>query len=257
MDYILLLNSEFSYPLFSFNTYDKDGDFLLTIQSDDFEGVKERFSDIRKLTILKGNTVISEYTKYKRYSRISLGDDYYDANTDTVVSTIQVSVCVPDLVEQVANISERLNINIDYENISLEDYKKYKTELSKQYLAEYLEAHPLMSSAHNNTAAYYSITKEKQDLMTQQYLSYQIAKAVDPEHAVLTYNATGEICEVWEESEFLQLIIEVKAHVYPLVSYQQTIEKMIMECTTKDEVSNIIIDYGSVPQSLELESEIE
>lgn len=251
MEYILLLNSEVTYPLLSFNTYDKDGDFLLTLQTDDLADVKERFSDIRSMTILKGNTVISEYTKYKKYSRIALGDDYYDTHTGEIVPTIQVSVAVPDLAQQVATISKQLNTNIDYERISLSDYKKYKIGLSKQYLADYLENHPLLSSAHNNTDAYYSVTKEKQDLMTQQYLSYQIAKAVDPENAVLTYNATGEVCEEWEEAEFLQLIVEVKAYVYPLVSYQQTIEKSIMECSTKDEVSNVVIDYGSVAFSVE------
>lgn len=255
MEYILLLNNEISYPLLSFNTYDKDGDFLLTIQARDFAEVKRVFANIESLIIMRGSTVISEYTKYKTYRRISMGDDYYDPQIGEFLPTIQVSVGVPDLAQQVADISQQLNTNIDYETISLDDYKKYKIGLSKTYLAEYLESHPLLSTAHNNTAAYYSVTKEKQDLMTQQYLSYQIAKAVDPEHAVLTYNATGEVCEPWEEAEFLQLIIEVKAYVYPLISYQQTIEKLITHCETKDEVSEIAIDYGSADSDIIPDSE--
>ena len=245
MEYILLVNDEVSYPLLNYNTYDKDGDFLLTIQTDNLQQVRQIFSSIRSLNIYSGSTVIAEYTKYKKYSRISIGDDYYDPNTGNSFPTIQVSVSVPDLVDQVETISQQLNTNINLETISIDDYKKYKINLSKKYLADYLENHPLQSSAHNQTEAYYSVTKEKQDLMTQQYLSYQIAKAIDPENAVLTYNATGEVCEPWNEAEFIQLIIEVKAYVYPLISYQQTVEKMIMDCETKEEVSNVIIDYNS------------
>ena len=245
MEYTLLINDKYAYPLSSYNTLGADGDCSLIIQANDLMEVKQRFSDISSLKIFKSNTLVSEYTKYNKYSGISLGEEYYDAQTGNYYTTMNISLAITDLADQVANISKKLNTNIDYNLISLPEYKKYRINQSKEALAGYLEEHPLLSSAHNNVAAYYSVTKEKQDLMTQQYLSYQIAKAVDPEHAVLTYNATGEVCEVWQETEFLQLIMEVKAYVYPLVSYQQTVEKVIMDCNTKDEVSDIIIDYSS------------
>lgn len=245
MNYILLINDKHTYPLFNYDAFGIDGDLSLVIQANDLMEVKQRFSDITNLKVYKGNTLISEYTKYNKYGGISLGEEYYDSQTGNYCTTIKVTLAVANLVDQVNNISKKLNTNIDYNTISLSEYKKYKINQSKEALAEYLENHPLQSTVHNNTTAYYSVTKEKQDLMTQQYLSYQIAKAVDPEHAVLTYNATGEVCEEWEEAEFLQLIMEVKAYVYPLVSYQQTIEKVIMDCNTKDEVSDVIIDYSS------------
>ena len=245
MDYTLLVNDEYTYPLLNHTMYDRNGDWSLIIQADDFAELKRNFSDITNLKILRGNTVISETNKYDKYSGISLGDERYDYETGNYYTTFRVTLRAANIVAQIENISRQLNTNINYETISLDDYKKYKINQSKEALADYLESHPLLSSVHNNTAAYYSVTKEKQDLMMQQYLSYQIAKSVDQENAALTYNATGEVCEPWSEAEFLQLIIEVKAYVYPLVSYQQTVEKKIMECETKDEVSNIAIDYAS------------
>ena len=245
MDYTLLVNDEYTYPLLNHTMYDRNGDWSLIIQADDFAELKRNFSDITNLKILRGNTVISETNKYDKYSGISLGDELYDHETGNYYTTFRVTLRAANIIAQIENISRQLNTNINYETISLDDYKKYKINQSKEALADYLESHPLLSSVHNNTAAYYSVTKEKQDLMMQQYLSYKIAKSVDPENAVLTYNAAGEVCEPWGEAEFLQLIIEVKAYVYPLVSYQQTVEKKIMECETKDEVSNITIDYAS------------
>lgn len=123
--------------------------------------------------------------------------------------------------------------------------KTNKIALSKTMLAEFLENNPIHSSAHNGIEGIYSITNEKQTLMMSQYMTYQIEKAVSP-NAKLTWNETGKACEEWTEEEFLQLILEIKAYIYPLVSYQQHIEEAIVECTTQEEMDKIVIDYQSI-----------
>lgn len=123
--------------------------------------------------------------------------------------------------------------------------KLNKISLSKKMLADYLENNPLHSTVHNGIDGIYSVTSEKQSLMMSQYMTYQIAKSVDPS-TKLTWNETGKSCEEWSEEEFLQLILEIKAYVYPLVSYQQHIEERIYECSTQDDLNEIEIDYSSV-----------
>ncbi len=127
----------------------------------------------------------------------------------------------------------------------LRSNKKDKVYLSKVMLAEYLENHPLHSCAHGGVEGVYSVTSEKQSLMMSQYMTYQIAKTVDPE-AKLTWNESGKSCTEWTEEEFLQLILEIKTYVYPIVSYQQTLEERINECTTQEELDRIDIDYGTI-----------
>lgn len=109
--------------------------------------------------------------------------------------------------------------------------KNDKITLSKSMLAEYLENNPIHSSVHNDVEGVYSVTNEKQTLMMSQYMTYQIEKTVNP-YAKLTWNETGKSCEEWTEEEFLQFILEIKAYVYPIVSYQQHIEEDIYKCTT-------------------------
>lgn len=123
--------------------------------------------------------------------------------------------------------------------------KDDKISLSKSMLAEYLENNPIHSSAHNNIEGVYSVTNEKQTLMMSQYMTYQIEKTVNP-NAKLTWNETGKSCEEWTEEEFLQLILEIKSYVYPLVSYQQHIEENIYNCSTQEELDKIIIDYSTI-----------
>jgi len=127
----------------------------------------------------------------------------------------------------------------------LAEAKKNKINYSKLELANFLEEHPITSTAHNGVEGVYSVTNEKQMLMMSQYTTYQIEKEVNPD-AVLTWNETGKACEVWKEEEFLQLVLEIKAYVYPLVSYQQTTEEAINACSSIEEVEAIVIDYSAI-----------
>lgn len=136
---------------------------------------------------------------------------------------------------------------------TLEEVKANKIAISKALLARYLEQNPLESVCHGGKLAFYSVTEEKQTLMMSQYMTHQIEKQINP-NAVLTWNEKGKSCEAWTEEEFLQLIMEVKAYVYPLVSAQQTLEEQINGCTTIEEVKSITIDYGAVQTEVENET---
>ncbi len=129
--------------------------------------------------------------------------------------------------------------------IMFQQSKLNKIALSKTMLAEYLENNPLHSSVHGGIEGIYSVTSEKQTLMMSQYMTYQIAKTIDPD-TKLTWNETGKSCEEWTEEEFLQLILEIKSYVYPLVSYQQHVEEEIHKCNTQKELDLVIIDYSLV-----------
>ena len=147
--------------------------------------------------------------------------------------------------------TEDNKLDVYYDEISHESalenifngYKSDKIAQSKVELAKYLQNNPLISTAHNGVAGTYNVTEEKQNLMMSQYMTYQIEKNINP-NAILTWNETGEECEVWTEEEFLQLVLEMKQYVYPMVSYQQSLEKSIKNVTTIEELDAIIIDYG-------------
>ena len=123
--------------------------------------------------------------------------------------------------------------------------KQDKINLSKLMLADHLQNNPLHSSVHGGVEGVYSVTSEKQSLMMSQYVMYQIEKSINP-NAKLTWNESGKSCEEWTEKEFLQLVLEVKTYVSPLVSYQQKVEEQITNCTNQEDLDEIIIDYTSV-----------
>lgn len=121
--------------------------------------------------------------------------------------------------------------------------KERKIIESKQLLAEYLELHPLISKCHNNIEAQYSVTAEKQSLMANNYLTYTIAKQSGLD-ATLTWNATGQECEIWTEEEFVTLVLQISEYVKPLVALQQSYEVQINKCESQEELDAIEIAYG-------------
>ena len=147
--------------------------------------------------------------------------------------------------------TEENKLDMHYDNYSFEDsmkeiFESAKTEkitLSKALLAEFLENNPLFSTCHNKDGEYYSVTSEKQNFMMNQYLTYQVEKAINP-NAKITWNASGDSCEEWTEEEFLQLIVEIKNYVQPIVSYQQLLEERIRACTSVEELEAIEINYS-------------
>lgn len=123
-----------------------------------------------------------------------------------------------------------------------ENVKSIKIQESKILLEQYLATHPLISTCHGGVEAAYNVTAEKQNLMTSHYATYTIEKQLGL-NPVLKWNSTGSECQEWTEEEFIQLILEIKAYVEPLVSLQQSYEVQIRNCTNQEELDAISIVY--------------
>lgn len=128
-------------------------------------------------------------------------------------------------------------------NNSLEILKEEKIKISKEKLALYLQENPLYSNVHNNIYDYYTVTEEKQSLLTSEFTGYQILKQAGIE-TDFTWNAQGKECEIWTEQEGIELINQIRSYVKPLVSKQQELEKKIKNCISYTDLELINIDYS-------------
>ena len=135
----------------------------------------------------------------------------------------------------------------DYTTLSLEDAITFRVKESAAALSEYLAANPITSTCHKGIAAKYSITKDKQEYLQSMISVCTLAKQSGRPYQP-SWNATGEVCSYdWTIEELVQLAMEIEATVRPLVSYQQTIENQIKNCTTMDELKAVVINYNNVP----------
>lgn len=132
-------------------------------------------------------------------------------------------------------IKREIDINADITLLKTE-----KILQSKQQLAEFLENNPLL---YNNEL--YSVTQEKQSLLTSAIAAYQL-KVQANVPAVLKWNTTGDICREFTLEEITGLVVAITEYVQPRVEKQQALEVTINNCTTIEELDNIVIDYEVV-----------
>ena len=93
---------------------------------------------------------------------------------------------------------------------------------------------------------YYSVTKEKQNLLSNAIAVYQMKVQIGEENPEIKWNATGEECTARPIEEVTALALAIAAYVEPLVAHQQVLEVQINLCTTIEEVNSMVIDYETV-----------
>lgn len=127
------------------------------------------------------------------------------------------------------------------EEQSLKPIKNNKISESKTALSAYLASHPLQWS----DGKYYSVTSEKQALLTSNLALYQISASAGQPFK-LTWNSTGDECVEWTYEELAALALAIGTYVKPFVSRQQELEIAIKACTTMEELNAIEINYDPV-----------
>lgn len=127
------------------------------------------------------------------------------------------------------------------ENMKLESLKTSKISQSKIALSTFLSLHPIQWT----DGKYYSVTSEKQALLTSNLALYQISTAAGQPFK-LTWNSTGDECVEWTYDDLAALALAIGVYVKSFVSHQQELEIGIKACTTSAEVDAIEISYDSV-----------
>lgn len=219
--------------------------FIIIIKSNDYKGVKNAFENAKSIIVMNSiGQVIKNITNFSGIGPTMELPKYYMDENNIFRSAIQITLKSLDVNEKVKILESKLDTTVNEAAMTLDEYKNYRINQSKEALEQYISDHPLKSSVHGGVEATYTITSEKQSWMAQQLLTYQLEKATNP-NAILTWNERGEVCEEWTEEEFLQLLLEVKYFIYPLRAYQQTIEKQIMKSMDKAEIAAIVFDYDN------------
>lgn len=152
--------------------------------------------------------------------------------------------------DSVDNYEQIVDVNYVFEEhedkvIDDNNLAKAKSELiklSKFNLSEYLENNPLFSTVKYEDGRKYNVTLDKQNLLASNIITYQFAQQQGLDYQ-LEWNDTGEISEPWSIEELVQLSIEIKNYVSPIVQQQQRIEKAIKGCKTIEELQQIDMSF--------------
>lgn len=163
----------------------------------------------------------------------------YPNGGKSVKKVIDVNgVKAKDAYDEEVNIQRYILFTEEELKAQLEQQKEYKISYSKQALKDYLANNPMKWL----DGKYYSVTSEKQSLLTSNLALYQVSAAAGSAFK-LTWNSTGEECTEWTYENLCALALAIGSYVKPFVSIQQELEIKIKGCTTKDELNAIEIKY--------------
>ena len=167
-----------------------------------------------------------------------VGHKLYCIPTNTYVTKVYLGV--NDKLDNYREIA--IELLGEQQTETLETMKEKRIKLSKDNLAKYLEENPLLSVVKCEEGRYYNVTMEKQNLLLSNISTYQMSTQLGIS-CPLTWNDTGEECELWTIEQLIQLSMEIRNYVAPLVSLQQYMEINIKKCKTNEELINVNVDF--------------
>lgn len=129
------------------------------------------------------------------------------------------------------------------EKEKIEDLKSRMISLSKDNLKKYLENNPLFSKVKHEEGRFYNVTLEQQLLLADTINIHKLAMEKDSSYRSV-WNTSGEAFEVWELDELIELSLEIKNYVNPLIFAQQCMELKIKECTDVQSLNLIDISFS-------------
>lgn len=154
---------------------------------------------------------------------------------ELIVITLKYEDPTKVIVEQ---LNQQINPTIEIDKCSLDELKMFIQKQNSEALETFLEKKPLLYT----DGKYYGVSKIDRDEMSQQYLAYQLNKAINPNaEDIVKWHSKGTKCTPMSVLEFSTLALAVYAYTEPYYEEMQTIKEAIMSALTKAEVLSIKI----------------
>ena len=115
----------------------------------------------------------------------------------------------------------------------------YRQEENKKMFSDFLTSNPLLWI----DGFHYGVTKEDQDEMLADIQAYTFKKQMGDESWELEWHNIKKSCRSFTEEEFYALLNAIIDFVYPYRRLQETYKENVFNCTTKNELSQLVFLY--------------
>ena len=232
------INNEDEFRLVRFDSQSFVLNRELYIQGTDFGAVKEACQNIQTLDIYSDETLISSYKNYDTYDKIAyLGTDYVPGE-DKFVDVIMVSLTKADLIEQVKRLDQQLNPTIDFDSMSLEQYKDYKIkEIQSAVQADIFAGKEVTLS--DGSKEFFEFTLEDQSNIANLYMTVISSNG---KITALPFHSHGNYCREYSIADIVLLYIEMQKCITEKTTIANFTIQKAREALTKEAVDEVY--YG-------------
>ena len=234
--YYAIVNNEFRFPFFQWEPYATD---VLRLATDNLSQVKEAFTHITNISVVDDNDIeVAVLTQYDTYSSINYLGRNYSNQLDSFMDEFLVTLTKADLIEQVKRIEDIVNPVIDFESMTLSEYKEWKIG----QLSDMGEA--TIFAGTNVELTDGTVKNFTYDLEDQSNLlnAIFIIQALDDLTITLPYHEHGQACELYKALDILAIYISLQIFSTTVQTFTNMRINWVRSCATKDEVRAIEFD---------------
>lgn len=221
-----IINNSITVYLTEFSATRFNSDSNLKIQSSDLSYIKDIFENIEKLEVFYGDSKVAEYTEYDGYSSIQYLGKVFCESEQRFVECLQITLTKTSLIEQVNRIERKIDNAIDFDAMTMEEYKQYLLDdISAKGQAEIFAGTGVTLS--DGTTEVFSYDFESQfNLQSAVFL----AEKLDDLTMSYPYHSTGQKCRLYPVIDILTIFmnlkmmsVEVQTRVNMLKNYIRTV----------------------------------
>ena len=136
-------------------------------------------------------------------------------------------------------IYEKTKEELEFEELTLDEYREKRQLENKSALANFLKSNPILWTDE----LYYGVTQEDQNEMALDLTTYQLKKNLGDENWKLQWHSIKSDCRNFTEEEFIGLLNAIIEFVYPYRQLEMKYKEAIYTAKTKEEIAEINLSY--------------
>lgn len=234
--YYAIINETDRFPLFKWEPFAVE---QLHLATDDLTSVKQAFSSITLISIVDENdNEVATFSQFDGYSSINyLGRNYSD-QLSGFTNELVVTLTKVDLVTQVQRLDEQVNPIIDFDAMTLDEYKQWKiNQLSS--MGETTIFNGTDVELIDGTIKNFTYDLEDQSNLLNAIF---IIQALDDLTITIPYHGHGEPCELYSALDILAIYIALQVFSTTVQTMVNMKINWVRGCATKEEVAAINYD---------------
>ena len=230
------INDETTVKLCDWNSQYFAQEPAITIQDDDLKTIKELFTDLNKIQIMIDDVQVAEYTAYNTYSEIQYLGDTYVPGEEHFSPALRVVLEKTDIADQIKRLDEKVNPVIDFESMSVFDYRDYL--LNKVNVACQNDIYKGQEIEINSEPKMFTFKLEDQNNLK---VLFDIVSAF-PEIQHMPYHASTESCEMFSRADIITVYLTLLIRLTKITTYCNQLNMYIKSIDDKDTLMGI--NYG-------------
>lgn len=221
-----IINNTNRINLVDFSVGDFKTNTSLKVQSTDLGYVKDLFENIQLIEVFFGETKVAEYRDYDGYSSIQYLGRVFSESEQRFVDCLQITLTKASLIDQINRIEEKLDDNIDFDAMTVEEYKQYLLDdISKKGEAEIYAGTGVVLSDGTSEVFTYNL-KDQSNIQT----AVLVSEKLDDFTMRLPYHSHSMPCRLYTAKDIIiiymtlrMFAVEVQTRVNMLKNYIRTI----------------------------------